>query len=126
MQRHWRGYRARMFINQYLAERVYQMLQHHYNNMATRIQAVWRGYWSRKTRMNFLQLQRWLRNVYTKNNETLENMKKCVLTYLSLVARGVNSTLTFSRFRQGELEHAENATEREAMLWILFILFKVK
>ncbi|XP_024893593.1 uncharacterized protein LOC112468588 [Temnothorax curvispinosus] len=105
LQRHWRGYHARMFINQYLAERVRQMWQHHYNNMATRIQAVWRGYWSRKTQINFLQLQQWLRNVYTKNNETLENMKK---------------------FRQGELEHAESVTEQEAMLWILFILFKVK
>ncbi|XP_077269436.1 spermatogenesis-associated protein 17 [Temnothorax americanus] len=105
LQRHWRGYHAKMFINQYLAERVRQMWQHHYNNMATRIQAVWRGYWSRKTQINFLQLQQWLRNVYTKNNETLENMKK---------------------FRQGELEHAESATEQEAMLWILFILFKVK
>ncbi|XP_071568692.1 spermatogenesis-associated protein 17 [Temnothorax nylanderi] len=104
LQRHWRGYHARMFINQYLAERVRQMWQHHYNNMATRIQAVWRGYWSRKTQINFLQLQQWLRNVYTKNNETLENMKK---------------------FRQGELEHAESVTEQEAMLWILFILFKL-
>ncbi|XP_025987577.2 spermatogenesis-associated protein 17 [Solenopsis invicta] len=104
LQRHWRGYQARMFVNQYLVERVHQMWQQYYNDMATRIQAVWRGYWSRKTRINFLQLQRWLRNVYTKNSETLENMKK---------------------FRQGELEHVESVTEQEAMLWILFILFKV-
>ncbi|XP_018399022.1 PREDICTED: vesicle-associated membrane protein 713-like [Cyphomyrmex costatus] len=106
LQRHWRGYYTRMFIiNQYLVERVHQMRQDHYNNMATKIQAVWRGYWSRKTKINFLQLQRWLKNVYIKNNETLENMK---------------------RFRQRELEHAESLTEQEAMLWILFILFKVK
>ncbi|KYM99344.1 Spermatogenesis-associated protein 17 [Cyphomyrmex costatus] len=105
LQRHWRGYYTRMFIiNQYLVERVHQMRQDHYNNMATKIQAVWRGYWSRKTKINFLQLQRWLKNVYIKNNETLENMK---------------------RFRQRELEHAESLTEQEAMLWILFILFKL-
>ncbi|KAG5315537.1 SPT17 protein, partial [Acromyrmex insinuator] len=105
LQRHWRGYHTRMFIiNQYLVERVHQMWQDHYNNMAMRIQAIWRGYWSRK-KINFLQLQRWLKDVKIKNNETLENMK---------------------RFRQRELEHTERLTEQQAMLWILFILFKVK
>jgi len=54
--------------------------------MATRIQAVWRGYWSRKTQINFFQLQRWLKYVYTKNNEILENMKKYVLAYVLLRA----------------------------------------
>lgn len=92
--------------------------------MATRIQAVWRGYWSRKTQINFLELQRWLRNVYTKNNETLENMKKYVLA--CIVMRNVSNTLSCCRFRQGVLEHAESVTEQEAMLWILFILFKVR
>ncbi|KAL6268512.1 hypothetical protein P5V15_001644, partial [Pogonomyrmex californicus] len=87
VQRYWRSYRARMFINQYLAERVQQMWQDHYNSMAIRIQAVWRGYWTRKTQMNFVQLQRWLKNVYTKNNETLENMKKYVHIYAPLRAR---------------------------------------
>ncbi|CAL1677787.1 unnamed protein product [Lasius platythorax] len=104
LQRHWRGYRARMFANRYLITRVQQMWQDHYNRTATRIQAVWRGYWTRKTQINFLQLRQWLRDVYTKNDETLENMKK---------------------FRQGELEYAESVTEQEAMLGILFILFKL-
>lgn len=123
LQRHWRGYRARIFINQYLSECVHLMWQCHYTNMATRIQAVWRGYWSRKTKMNYLQLKQWLRNVYTKNNETLENMKKYVLMYVLLRAI---LAIYFCRFKQGELEHAETVTEQEAMLWILFILFKVK
>ncbi|KAM0731710.1 Spermatogenesis-associated protein 17 [Formica fusca] len=104
LQRHWRGYRTRMFTNQYLIQHVQQMWQDYYTSMATRIQAVWRGYWIRKTQINFLQLRRWLRDVYTKNDETLENMKK---------------------FRRGELEYAENMTEQEAMLGILFILFKL-
>ncbi|RLU24807.1 hypothetical protein DMN91_002897 [Ooceraea biroi] len=104
LQRHWRGYRARMFVNRYLVERVHQMWQDYYNSMATRIQAVWRGYWTRKTQINVLQLRQWRKDVYAKNNETLENMKK---------------------FRQRELDHAENATEQEAMHWILFILFKL-
>jgi len=101
------------------------MWQHHYNDMATRIQAVWRGYWSRKTQINFLQLQRWLKYVYTKNNEILENMKKYVLAY-ALLCVATHYFCFFYRFRQEELDHVESVTEQEAMLWILFILFKVK
>ncbi|XP_026823958.1 uncharacterized protein LOC105281322 [Ooceraea biroi] len=81
LQRHWRGYRARMFVNRYLVERVHQMWQDYYNSMATRIQAVWRGYWTRKTQINVLQLRQWRKDVYAKNNETLENMKKYVRVY---------------------------------------------
>ncbi|KAL6445370.1 hypothetical protein ACFW04_002285 [Cataglyphis niger] len=105
LQRHWRGYRARMFANQYLIQHVQQMWQDYYTSMATRIQAVWRGYWVRKTQMNFVQFRRWLRDVYTKNDETLKNMKK---------------------FRLRELEYAEHMTEQEAIVAILYILFKVK
>ncbi|KAH0948149.1 hypothetical protein HN011_006117, partial [Eciton burchellii] len=104
LQRYWRGYRARTFVHQYLAECVHQMWQDYYDSMATRIQAIWRGYWTRKTQINVLQVREWRRNLQMKNNETLENMKK---------------------FRQKELDHAENVTEREAMHWILFILFKL-
>lgn len=76
VQRHWRGYHARIFFNRYLVERVHQMWQDHYNSMATRIQANWRGYWTRKTRVNVLQLRQWRRDVHAKNDETLENMKR--------------------------------------------------
>lgn len=77
-----------MLVNRYLAEQ--KMWQDYYNNMATRIQAVWRGYWIRKTEINFLQLRRWLEDVYTKNDETLENMKKyvcviCVAIHVSII-----------------------------------------
>ena len=73
-------------INQYLVVRVHQMWQDHYNNMAMRIQAVWRGYWSRKTKINFLQFQRWLKNVYIKNTETLENMQRYAFAHVLLYA----------------------------------------
>lgn len=123
MQRYWRGYHARILINRYLVERAQQILQDHYNSMAIRIQAVWKGYWIRKTQINFLQLRRWLKDVYTKNDETLENMKKYV--GIDSIIYNVTDGLFVYRFRQGALEHVENVTEREAMFWILFILFKV-
>ncbi|EFN86100.1 Spermatogenesis-associated protein 17, partial [Harpegnathos saltator] len=69
LQRHWRGYRTRILARRYLIEHVHQMWQDYYDSMATRIQAIWRGYWARKTRANVVQLRRWLRAVYAKNDE---------------------------------------------------------
>ncbi|XP_050466360.1 spermatogenesis-associated protein 17-like isoform X1 [Cataglyphis hispanica] len=122
IQRHWRGYRARMFTNQYLIQHVQQMWQDYYTSMATRIQAVWRGYWIRKTQINFVQLRRWLKNIYMKNDETLKNMKKYVYVYPLFIL--VNA-LFFYRFRLRELEYAEHMTEQEAIFAILYILFKL-
>jgi len=83
-----------MLINRYLVEHIQRMMQDHYNSMATRIQAVWRGYWIRKTQINFLQLRRWLKDVYTKNDEILENMKKCVGIRISIIYN-VSNALAF-------------------------------
>lgn len=129
LQRHWRGYRTRILVNRCIVERVHQMWQDYYNSMATRIQSVWRGYWARKTRMNVLQLRQWRKDVCRKNDETLENMKKYVRVLIysrSLLSRILSYIFYLDRFRQRELDHAENVTEQEAMHWILFILFKVK
>ncbi|KAF3424355.1 hypothetical protein E2986_10800 [Frieseomelitta varia] len=72
--------------------------------MATRIQASWRGYWIRKTVLDTKKMQRWLNRVYTKNEETVRNMKK---------------------FKQKEMKFVETKIERESMHWTLFILFKL-
>ncbi|XP_076766729.1 uncharacterized protein LOC143433317 [Xylocopa sonorina] len=104
VQRHWRGYRARIAVDRYLIERVHRMWQDYYEKMATRIQAVWRGYVVRKTVLDIQKTRRWLNEVYAKNVETVENMK---------------------RFRQTEIEYVETVMERESMQWILFILFKL-
>ncbi|XP_043251621.1 spermatogenesis-associated protein 17-like [Colletes gigas] len=104
IQRHWRGYCVRIFADRYLVERVHQMWQDYYDRMATRIQTIWRGYWTRKTVLDIPKMRRWLDTVYAKNYETVEDMKK---------------------FRQNEIEHAERVVERESMQWILFMLFKL-
>ncbi|CAL7934468.1 unnamed protein product [Xylocopa violacea] len=104
VQRHWRGYRARIAFDRFLIESVHRMWQNYYNKMATRIQAFWRGYWVRKTVLDIQKMRRWLNEVYAKNAETVENMK---------------------RFRQAEIEYVEAVMERESMQWILFILFKL-
>lgn len=46
--------------------------------MAIRIQANWRGYWVRKNILDIPKRRRWLRDVYAKNIETVDNMKKSV------------------------------------------------
>ncbi|XP_054002532.1 spermatogenesis-associated protein 17-like [Hylaeus anthracinus] len=104
IQRHWRGYCVRIFADRYLVERVHKMWQDYYDRMATTIQAVWRGYWVRKTVLDIPKMRRWLETVYAKNDQTVEDMKK---------------------FRCDEIEYAERAMERESMQWTLFILFKL-
>lgn len=128
LQRYWRNYRVRIFVKQYLVVCVEQVWKsYYYDTMATRIQAVWRGYWTRKTKINFVELRQWLKNIYTKNEETLRNMKKYVRIYMCMcyLQCFINVCRVLHRFRQKELEYMESLTEQEAMLWILFILFKV-
>ncbi|XP_076629193.1 uncharacterized protein LOC143345706 [Colletes latitarsis] len=123
IQRHWRGYCVRIFADRYLVERVHQMWQDYYDRMATRIQTIWRGYWTRKTVLDIPKMRRWLDTVYAKNYETVEDMKKLVL------ARNLNDDFVYRslpfRFRQNEIEYAERVVERESMQWILFMLFKL-
>lgn len=52
------------------------MWQDYYDRMATRIQALWRGYWFRKTVLDLPKMRRWLKNVYAKNEETVKDMMK--------------------------------------------------
>ncbi|XP_026670147.1 spermatogenesis-associated protein 17-like [Ceratina calcarata] len=104
IQRHWRGYHTRIAVDRYLIHSVHQMWQDYYDAMATRIQAFWRGYWIRKTVRDIQKMKRWLKEVYAKNEEAIENMNK---------------------FRQAEINHMQAVIERESMHWTLFILFKL-
>ncbi|XP_076545030.1 uncharacterized protein LOC117601369 isoform X2 [Osmia lignaria lignaria] len=104
VQRHWRGHRTRVAVDLYLVEHVHQLWQNYYDEMATRIQAIWRGYWVRKTVLDIPKMRRWLKSVYAKNQETVENMRK---------------------FRYDVIKYEEAVMEHESMQCILFILFKL-
>lgn len=78
IQRHWRGYQARLFVEDYLVQRVYEKWRKYYDEMATRIQAIWRGYRVRKHGVDLRKMRQWLQSVYNKNAEALERMKKYV------------------------------------------------
>ncbi|XP_066601089.1 spermatogenesis-associated protein 17-like [Prorops nasuta] len=104
IQASWRGYVGRLFCNEFIIKRAYDMWNEHYNVMATKIQAVWRGYYSRKTKKDFIKIKKWLKDVTTKNEDMLQNMKE---------------------FRRIEIENTIQMLEQESMLKILFILFKI-
>ncbi|KAI4499860.1 hypothetical protein M0802_005116 [Mischocyttarus mexicanus] len=104
IQSNWRGYYVRNNLNTILINKVHQMWKDYYNCMAIRIQAVWRGYWIRKTILNLQERWRWLNNIYAKNEEIVEIMQK---------------------FKENEINYCKNIVERESLLWILFILFKL-
>ena len=78
IQRHWRGYQARIYTKQYLIRSVHEMWSLHYNRSATLIQATWRGYWSRKNTVNMDRIKDWCQNVKDKNGEMLKCMRKLV------------------------------------------------
>ncbi|KAL2731269.1 spermatogenesis-associated protein 17-like isoform X2 [Vespula squamosa] len=104
IQSNWRGYYVRNNFDKVIIIKVHQMWEDYYNRMATRIQAFWRGYWIRKTCLNFYERLRWLNNIYARNEEIVETMQK---------------------FKQNEINYTKNVLERESLLWILFILFKL-
>ena len=76
IQRHWRGYCARIIFEQCMIQSVHQMWQEYYDKMAIKIQAFWRGYWLRKTVLDIKKMHCWLNEVYEKNEETVNNMKR--------------------------------------------------
>ncbi|XP_046741450.1 spermatogenesis-associated protein 17-like [Diprion similis] len=104
IQRHWRGFMARESARSHLIDQVTKMWWQHYHRCATKIQALWRGYEARKNGVSFPKYRQWLQSVYEKNTETSTRMKE---------------------FRDSELAYMRNLMERESMLWILFILFKL-
>ncbi|XP_046409494.1 spermatogenesis-associated protein 17-like [Neodiprion fabricii] len=104
IQRHWRGFMAREFARSHLIDQVTKMWWEHYHRCATKIQALWRGHKARKNGVSFPKYRRWLQSVYDKNTETSTRMKE---------------------FRDSESAYMRKLMERESMLWILFILFKL-
>lgn len=78
IQCHWRGYYVRNNFDKFLIKKVHDMWEDYYNCMATQIQAVWRGYWVRKTYLNLQERWQWLKDVYIKNEEILDAMRKFV------------------------------------------------
>lgn len=82
IQRHWRGYCARIIFEQCLIQSVHQMWEEYYKKMATKIQAFWRGYWLRKTLLDIKKMHCWLNEVYEKNEETVKSMKRFLIKIL--------------------------------------------
>lgn len=82
IQRHWRGYCARIIFEKYLIQSVHQMWEEYYEKMATKIQAFWRGYWLRKTLLDIKKMHCWLNEVYEKNEETVKSMKRFLIKIL--------------------------------------------
>lgn len=48
IQKHWKGYLARIYYRKYLLSYFENLCLKHFHGMATKIQKIWRGYQSRK------------------------------------------------------------------------------
>lgn len=95
IQRHWRGYCARIIFEQCMIQSVHQMWQEYYDKMAIKIQAFWRGYWLRKTVLDIKKMHCWLNEVYEKNEKTVNSMKRFFYLKIYENSNRVSSTFEF-------------------------------
>lgn len=95
IQRHWRGYCARIIFEQCMIQSVHQMWQEYYDKMAIKIQAFWRGYWLRKTVLDIKKMHCWLNEVYEKNEKTVNSMKRFLYLKIYENSNRVSSTFEF-------------------------------
>jgi len=67
IQKHWRGYQAKIYASRLRKLRLHYMRYGHYTMQVTKIQKVWRGYWSRKNLFDFAARKRFFECLRQKN-----------------------------------------------------------
>jgi len=76
----YRGYRGRRKFQQVVNNAVNTMRDGYYTEMATKIQARWRGYYTRKYKHNFYARKNYLQGVFRRNIEVREALSEFVET----------------------------------------------
>ncbi|KAG5457217.1 MAG: hypothetical protein BJ554DRAFT_2825 [Olpidium bornovanus] len=69
IQKHWRAYSAKKKAEQLVQKRSLARRMMVYNDMANRIQKIWRGYYSRKTRFDYHKRKASIERMRAKANE---------------------------------------------------------
>ncbi|CAH1792563.1 unnamed protein product, partial [Owenia fusiformis] len=67
IQARWRGYLGRIYYRICVQNSVFIMKMNHYNAMATKVQKIWRGYYTRKYISNYYSRKRYLEGLQVKN-----------------------------------------------------------
>lgn len=106
-----------------MISRVLKMWNAHYDHSASKIQALWKGHKNRKYTIDFHKMRKWLDIIYTKNQETINNMLKFVLYCYEF--KKTNSQLFCFRFRREETEIQQKVVECTSMIQVINILLKV-
>jgi len=78
IQATYRGYTARLQYSDLVDEEVNKMKNKYYGEMATKIQARWRGYHTRKYKHNFKARKQYLEAVLERNSEVREALNHYV------------------------------------------------
>lgn len=104
IQKYIRGYLTRKNIDKYIFEIVQYRIAKYRNKMATRIQALWRGYWYRTRILNF--------------KEQYATQKRIEKVNAELICRMHEEQIKADELQR---EEAENA----CMDRVLYILFKI-
>ncbi|XP_029643134.1 spermatogenesis-associated protein 17-like [Octopus sinensis] len=76
IQKHWKGYMARIYYQKSTWDFFLKMCIEHYIAMATKIQKTWRGYQSRKKKFDYYKRKCYLENVCRKNEIVLAKLDK--------------------------------------------------
>lgn len=76
IQKHWKGYLARIYYRDYLLNYFQKLCLKHFNCMATKIQKVWRGYQSRRNIFDFHRRKVYLMTLIEKNKLLLSKLEE--------------------------------------------------
>jgi len=101
IQKAFRAFTARKWYRKKLEERIIDLMMLYYDNKATKIQSVWRGYFTRKYKFNFYTRKAYLDALVLKN----ESIR------LELEVIGLNNTIamkTQQDFKEVESEIMKN------------------
>jgi len=76
IQTEFRGYLTRQWYRNLIKNHINQILRQHYDEQATKIQAIWRGYANRKFKANYYSQKAFLEGLQIKNEQTIQNLKE--------------------------------------------------
>lgn len=76
IQKHWKGYLARIYYRKYLLSYFENLCLKHFHGMATKIQKIWRGYQSRKKIFDFYKRKAYFKALIEKSQLVLTQLEE--------------------------------------------------
>lgn len=76
IQKEYRGHLSRQWYRNLVTNHINKLLQEHYDAQVTKIQAIWRGYATRKFKANYYSRKAFLQGLEIKNEQMTQYLKE--------------------------------------------------